>query len=327
VKSNPKWDVVGVGLNAVDFLCVVPHMPAFDTKLRMSRFLFAGGGQVATALVALARWGLKCAYVGKVGDDDLGRFTIGELQRESVDTRWVSVARGAASQCAAILIDESSGERTIVWHRPKASELAPEELPPELVTSCRALLVDGHEAEAALAAAKAASEAGAVVVFDAEEVSPLTGGLMSFTDHCIGTPEFTRAFSAKEDLLEGLRAIRAAGPEVAGVTLGRGGYAALDEAGLAAMGGFKVPVVDTTGCGDVFHAAYLFSLLEGRPLAERLEFANAAAALKCRELGGREGIPTLEELEAFLADPPPRHPLPEPFSGQRADPYLERPIR
>ncbi len=107
--------------------------------------------------------------------------------------------------------------------------------------------------------------------------------------------------------------MRAAGPAVAGVTLGRGGFAALDDSGLTARGGFRVPVVDTTGCGDVFHAAYLFGLLEGWPLAERLDFANAAAALKCRELGGRAGIPTLEELEAFLADPPPRHPLPEAF--------------
>lgn len=313
MNGDDGWDVVGVGLNAVDFLCVVPHLPAFDTKLRMSRFLLAGGGQVATALVALARWGLRCAYVGKVGGDELGRFALGELEREGVDTRWVSVARGSASQCAAILIEEASGERTIVWHRPKASELAADEVPLEALASCRALLVDGHEAEAALAAAEAAKKSGALVVLDAEELSPLTGELLGLTDHCIGTEEFTRAYSGGEDLLEGLRAVRDAGPAVAGVTLGRGGSATLDEAGLAARGGFRVPVVDTTGCGDVFHAAYLFGLLEGRSPVERLDFANAAAALKCRELGGRAGIPTLEELKAFLDDPPPRHPLPEPF--------------
>jgi sugar/nucleoside kinase (ribokinase family) len=315
MQSQPNWDVVGVGLNAVDFLCVVPHLPAFDTKLRMSRFRLAGGGQVATALVALARWGLRCAYVGKVGEDELGQFTISELEREGVDTRFVKVARGSSSQCAAILIDESSGERTIVWHRPAETELRPDEVPLQLISSARALLIDGHEAAAALAAARAAREVGRAVILDAEEVSPLTAELLGLTDHCIGTADFVRAFSGKVDLRDGLGAVRGSGPSVAGATLGRAGCAALDEAGLVASAGFKVPVADTTGCGDVFHAGYLYGLLAGWSLEERLAFANAAAALKCRALGGRAGIPTLEELEAFLADPPPRHPLPEPFSG------------
>lgn len=314
METRPRWDVVGVGLSAVDFLCVVPHLPAFDTKLKMSRFRLAGGGQVATALVALSRWGLKCAYVGKVGGDELGQFTIGELEREGVDTSAVSVASGAASQCAAILIEEASGERTIAWHRPEEAELAPADVPADLIASARALLLDGHESDAALSAARAARKAGLVVLLDAEEVSPLAGELVASTDHCIATAAFVRAFSGLDDLPAGLEAIRAAGPAVAGVTLGRGGYAALDETGLVARGGFKVPVVDTTGCGDVFHAGYLHGLLAGWPLAERLDFANAAAAIKCRELGGRAGIPTLEELGAFLANPPSRHPLPEPFA-------------
>ena len=313
VGTDVRWDAVGVGLNAVDFLCVVPHLPAFDTKLKMSRFRLEAGGQVATAMVALARWGLSCAYVGKVGGDELGTFTVGELERAGVDTSAVAVASGAASQCAAVFIDETSGERTIVWHRPEEAELTPSEVPLDLVTSARALLVDGHEAAAALAAARAARQAGRAVLFDAEEVSPLSKELLASTDHCIATPGFVRAFSGLDDVRDGLEAVRAAGPAVAGVTLGRGGYAALDETGLVAQGGFQVPVVDTTGCGDVFHAGYLYGLLAGWPLARRCEFANAAAALKCRELGGRAGIPTLEELERFLENPPPRHPLPEPF--------------
>lgn len=313
MKKPPRWDVVGVGLNAVDFLCVVPRLPDFDSKLRMSRFRLVGGGQVATALVALSRWGLKCAYVGKVGGDELGAFTRREMEREGVDTRAVSVAEGEASQCAAILIDEASGERTIVWHRPEATHLKPADVPEGLVSQARALLIDGHEAAAALKAALAAREAGAAVVLDAEEVSDLTGEVLRAADHCIGTAEFVREFSGLAGLAEGLEAVRSAGPSVAAATLGRSGCLALDGSGLSASAGFRVPVVDTTGCGDVFHAGYLFGLLEGWPLARRLEFANAAAALKCRDLGGRSAIPTLAELEAFLADPPPRHPLPEPF--------------
>lgn len=315
MAKHPEWDVVGVGLNAVDFLCVVPHLPAFDTKLKMSRFHLAGGGQVATALVALSRWGLKCAYAGKVGGDELGQFTLRELAREGVDTRSVKVARGSASQCAAVLINETSGERTIVWHRPKEAELTAEEVPLELVGSARALLIDGHEAEAALTAAQEARRAGAQVVLDAEELSPLTEELLRFTDHCISTADFAEAFSGDSDLRCALEAIRAAGPQVAGVTLGRAGCVALGEAGLSLSPGFKVAVVDTTGCGDVFHAGYLFGLLRGWSMDRRLEFANAAAALKCRELGGRAGIPTLKEVDAFLSDPPERHPLPESLSG------------
>jgi ribokinase len=286
----------------------------------MKRFCLAAGGQVATALVALSRWGKRCSYVGKVGGDELGRFALEELKREGVDTRAVQVARGSETQCAAILIDEATGERTIVWHRPKATELTAPEVPEELVASARILLIDGHEAEAALRAARAARQAGVTVVLDAEEVSGLTRDILSLTDHCIATAQFVRAYSGKEDLRAGLKEILKAGPSVAGATLGRAGAALMDERGFLACQGFQVPVVDTTGCGDVFHAGYIFGLLEGWPLQRCLEFANAAAAMKCRELGGRAGIPSLEELERFLKEPPPRHSLPaELLSGAKQD--------
>jgi sugar/nucleoside kinase (ribokinase family) len=86
------------------------------------------------------------------------------------------------------------------------------------------------------------------------------------------------------------------------VTLGAAGSAAVTPDGFAQVDGFHVPVVDSTGSGDCFHAAYLAALQAGQTLTERLRFANAAAAIKIQQLGPRAGLPTQAQVEQFLVD-------------------------
>ena len=74
------FDVVGIGLNAIDYLCRIPRFPVPGEKLRMTAFSRQGGGQAATALVALSRWGLKTMYVGNVGEDEHGRLSLSLLR-------------------------------------------------------------------------------------------------------------------------------------------------------------------------------------------------------------------------------------------------------
>ena len=106
---NKAYDVAGLGLNAVDHLCVVPHFPQFDSKLKMLDFSRQGGGQAATAMVTCQRLGLKTRYLGKVGDDAFGEYSRHCLEAEGVTIEGVVTVSGVRNLFAFILIDR--GER------------------------------------------------------------------------------------------------------------------------------------------------------------------------------------------------------------------------
>src|SRR5581483_3008319 len=144
VPTGKPFDAVALGLNAVDHLIVAPRYPEFNSKVRYKSHQLAAGGQCASAMVALARLGLRARYIGKVGDDDIGRFQINSVVSEGV-TADIRVVEGAETQTAFIIIDEASGERTILWSRDAAVATPPEEVDEAAVTSGRVLHLDGHD--------------------------------------------------------------------------------------------------------------------------------------------------------------------------------------
>ena len=199
------------------------------------------------------------------------------------------------------LVDDRTGERTILWDRDARIRIRPESLPRAEIRAARALLVDGHDVPAAAAAARTAREAGVPVVVDAEKLQEGTEELLSLCDHIVAAPEFVARLLPGTDPADGAAAIHARfGPRTAVVTLGSRGAVGVDGAGTVFSPALPVRAVDTTGAGDVFHAGYLYALLAARPLREILAFSNAAAGLSCRGLGGRSAIPTLGEIEKAL---------------------------
>lgn len=300
LPSNRSYDVVGLGLNAVDHLCVVPHFPKFDSKLKMLDFRRQGGGQAATAMVACQRLGLKTRYLGKVGDDDLGRYSQKSLEDEGIDVAGVIVVPGARNQFAFILIDQRTGERTIIWDRDQRLVIRPEEVPQEIICSAKVLLVDGHDAAASVRAAQFAKEEGMIVVMDAERISKETDELVSLVDILIGERHFPERFTGIPELKEALAEIARRGPRVVGVTLGEEGACAFYDGAFYCSPAYEVCCRDTTGAGDVFHAAFIRALFEDWNLARCLDFSNAVAALKCRDLGGRAGLPSFDEVLEFM---------------------------
>jgi sugar/nucleoside kinase (ribokinase family) len=294
-----RFDVVGVGLNAVDYLVVLPRFPVPGEKLRMSAFAREGGGQAATALVALSRWGCRCKYVGNVGDDEHGRFSSLLLSREGIDLSHVRTISGASSQFAVILVEQGTGERTILWDRDPRIRVTPEDLPLDEIRRARALLLDGHDVPAAIAAARAAREAGVPVVLDAEKVQEGTEELLSLCDHIVAAGHFPGLLFPGASAEDGARKIlRRYGPGTSTVTLGARGAYGCDGREEIFAPSLRIEALDTTGAGDIFHAGFLFALLEGRPFREVLAFANAAAGLSCRGMGGRSAIPTAGEIRA-----------------------------
>ncbi|MGE5248534.1 MAG: carbohydrate kinase family protein, partial [Verrucomicrobiota bacterium] len=282
------FDVVGVGLNAVDYLVGLPRFPVPGEKLRMSSFAREGGGQVATALVALSRWGLRCKYVGNVGDDEHGRLSTLLLALEGVDLAHVRAIPGASSQFAVILVEEGTGERTILWDRDPRIRVTPDDLPLDDIRRARALLLDGHDVPSAIAAARAARAAGVPVVLDAEKVQEGTAELLSLCDHIVAAGHFPGLLLPGTPAEDGAREIlRRYAPRPSTVTLGDRGAFGCDVHEEIRAPSIRVEAVDTTGAGDIFHAGFLYALLGGLSFREILAFANAAAGLSCRGMGGR----------------------------------------
>jgi sugar/nucleoside kinase (ribokinase family) len=298
-KYKP-FDVVGMGLNSVDFLCVVPEFPAQNSKMRILKFSKQGGGQVATAMVALSRWGVRTKYFGKIGGDELGQFSLTSLREEGVDISSVTIEPSATNQYAMILVDGPSGERTILWDRDERLMYREGELRKENVCLGKILHLDGHDIRAALQCARWAKEEKIPTVIDLDKVEPLTSELIKEIDFVVTSARFPTLFTGISDREKALMELQKHTPGFLCTTLGHEGTVAFVKGELVYVKGFEVRAVDTTGAGDVFHAGFIYGLLENWEIEEILRFANAVAALKCQDLGGRKGIPTLDEVQKFL---------------------------
>ena len=188
--KNKPFDVVGMGLNSVDFLSLVPEFPTLNSKMKILRFSKQGGGQVATAMVALSRWGVKTKYIGKVGGDELGQFSLNSIRQEGVDVSSVIIEPNATNQFAMIIVDGVSGERTILWDRDERLMYREGELRKEEICSGKLLHLDGHDLPAAIQCAKWAKEEGIPTVLDIDKVEPLTPELMREIDFVITSSRF-----------------------------------------------------------------------------------------------------------------------------------------
>jgi len=303
----PLVDVAGLGLNATDTLIRLPRFPALDSKMEILSANVLPGGQVASALIACQSWGLRARYLGKVGSDPAADLQRSEFARAGVETHLLTVP-DCPSQLAYILVDQPSGERTILWSRDPRLTLDPAELRREWVTRARALLLDGHDTAAASLAARWAREGSIPVVADLDNLYPGVEALLENVDYLIASRDFPSRLTGQPDLTKSLPALQLRfGLRVAGVTLGAGGTLAWDGSSFHYAPAFRVNTLDTTGAGDIFHGAFVYALLQGWPLARQLEFSCAAAALNCTALGARGGIRPLSEIDALIRTAP-RHP-------------------
>jgi sugar/nucleoside kinase (ribokinase family) len=291
-----RFDVVGFGFNTHDHVCVVARPPGIDSKQRLRAYAQMPGGQVPTALVALQRWGLRTAYVGPFGDDGGGRDQYAALAAEGIDLSGSVTRAGVASQTAFILVDEVTGERTVLWTRPAALPLRADELDRTALSAGRALLLDADDADSTILAARLAKDVGALVMLDVDEPDPRTDELLALTDAVIVAAHFPRRLTGLADLGAALRQIAARGPWLAAATLGAGGALACARGRMLYVPPFRVAALDSTSAGDLFHAGCLYGLLQDWPVERALHFASAAAALACTVVGGRASVPALDRV-------------------------------
>ena len=296
-----SFDVAGVGLNATDTLLIVPHFPAYAGKVPFVQEILSPGGQVASAMVACARLGLRVTYIGTVGDDERGRIQMESLRAAGIHLEHVQVRPNCPNQSAYIIIDQSTGERTVLWSRPDCLRLAPDDIAPEQITCARLLHIDGHDTPAVERAARIAHQAGIPVTVDVDTIYHGFDRVLPHVDYLITSSEFPPQWTNERDPFKALEMIQAEyHMRVAAMTLGAHGALALSEGRFIYSPAFVVNTVDTTGAGDVFHGAFCYAVLEGMPMLDALDFSNAMAALNCTALGARGGIRPVEEVRVLM---------------------------
>ena len=303
LSREKEFDAAGFGVNAVDHLMVVPEYPDRDTKTRLTAYQQGAGGQTASAIAALQRLGMRTAYAGRFGTDVEGRVGLQSLKDEGVDIEFAEVIEGARTQIGYIIVEAKRGERTVLWNRDERLAYAAHDAPLELAGRARVLHVDAHDPLACARMAREARAAGTIVSADIDNVYEGLPELLPLIDVLISSKEFPRLLTGMEDARAALIEIKARyGCALVGLTKGGRGATVLCEREFLETPAFQVPggCVDTTGAGDAFHAGFLYGLLQGEEIEMSLKMGCAVAALGCRALGARTGLPTREELNNFL---------------------------
>ncbi len=292
---NNIYQVFGIGQCCIDYIARIDSYPPPDIKYEFQELVIQGGGPVATALVALARWGVTCAFTGVIGDDNFGNMIAKSLTDEGVNTNGLLIRRGFESQFAFILAEPGVGRRTIFWRRPTSPTPKPEELNYNMIQNSTVLHTDGLFPEASIAACKYAKEAGKKIVVDAGSLREGMLDLARLSDYFIASEKFAKQFVGDQDVHKACYQLSELGPNLVSVTLGAKGYIMIENSKIIKKPAYKVKAVDTTGCGDIFHAGFIYGLIKGWDNHKSLDFAAWAAAKSSLKLGGREGIPSIED--------------------------------
>jgi len=297
-----EWDVLGLGIAAVDDLLYVDEYPQPDTKVAVRARQRQGGGLTATALVAAARLGARAAYWGVLGKDDLSAYTVRELEREGVDCSPV-LRRADAGPCHSIVVvDRATGSRTILYDYERVRMCSPEEVDPGIVRRCRVLFVDYTSGLGGLRAAQMAREMDVPVVADVERLD-VDGAaeIAAEAAHLIVSVDLARQLTDQDHPEDMIRALLHPKRACCAVTAGdRGCWYAVPGSAVRHVPAYDVAVVDTTGCGDVFHGAYAACIARGEGIDRAIHVATATAAIKATHPGGRAGIPDRATVEQFM---------------------------
>jgi sulfofructose kinase len=297
-------DVLGLGAVALDEIVFVQSFPGSDAKTPVTRRERRCGGLAATALVAAARLGARCAYAGVLGEDEQSAFVLDCLRRQGVEVSGVKRERGARPVYSCIVVGKTGRTRNIFYDLNGVVGAGPRWPTAAVIRSCRVLLVDHLGVRGMIRAARLARRHAIPVVADFDSAADRQfPELLATVDHLILSHGFATRLTGRERPEEALQRLWTPGRSAVVVTAGDAGCWYCGEGGAEPCycPAFKVRAVDTTGCGDVFHGAYAFGLARNLPLEERVRLASATAALSATRGGGQAGCPSQASVQRFLA--------------------------
>lgn len=307
-----KLDIVTVGDSVVDLIIPIPELPIHAEDVLLAEKLQKEVGGAANFLIIASRLGLKVGVIDYVGDDDYGSFYIDTLKSEGVDTTKIWVKKGANTTLVLVLADRK-GTHAFIGVHGAGMGLLPADVDPGYVKNSRALYLSGYslmapiERNAAMKALYTAEEAGIPIFFDPGPILHLIPSKVLL--EAIGSseavlPNLTEAkmITRSEELKESSESILKMGAKTVVVKLGEEGCFIATGKGSTKIHSFPVKVVDTTGAGDAFNAAFIYGYLKKWALEDAGIFANAVGALKVTKMGAGTKVPTKIEVRRFLEE-------------------------
>jgi sulfofructose kinase len=296
-----SYDVVGLGMARIDHVGVVDRFPDPEATVEMAGFSPQWGGAVATALTLLSNLGVSCRMIGKLADDDFGRFILRGCGDAGIDTTYVAAERECISPYQFVMVERETHRRMTLWTAGNVSAMRAEELDLSALEDTRLLIVDGHHIEAQLRAAEYVRDKDDVqVVLNAGQVIEGMGELIPLCDILVASERYASEVAPRGEIEDSLIELSQMGPETVVVKLGPEGSIGLQGEKLVRQPPLRIDVVDTTGAGDVFLGGFCYGVAKQEPLERCIQLASAAAGLSCRQIGSLASLPTLEEIEEIV---------------------------
>ncbi|NNE90013.1 MAG: carbohydrate kinase [Verrucomicrobiales bacterium] len=303
-ESDKPLDIIGLGMSMIDLLQVVDEFPGEEGITEVEETRLMGGGPVPTAIFAAATLGARTAMIDRIGADWRGEQVAREFREAGVDLTHFALEPDRTTTFGSVLVRKRDGARHVVFSPGNFSPLQSDELPLGAIQSAKILHLNGRHWPACLDAADAMRETEGLVSFDggANRFEKRFLELLPKVDVLIVAQDFAEKLSESTDRDAQLESLRSYGASIAGITEGAdGSWFSTEEENTFHQPAFPAQeVIDTTGCGDVFHGAFLYGLTNGKPVRDCARLASAAAALNATALGGRGKISPLAEVEQFL---------------------------
>lgn len=301
-KKDKEFDIVGIGRNSWDRVLAVDHYPKPDQKMNVNASSNQCGGQVANTLVAAAKLGAKTKYLGKFGDDANGQAVRNALFKANVDISQSKIIPGVPNQSATIIVDQKNFTRNVFTLKDPKLDIQPKDFQQKDYTCGKILYLGARNIDEIKSFAKVGKAKNCVIAIDLDETHPEADHLLSNVSILFCPQSYLEYFVHGESIQSKMKLLHEKHSlEMVCCTLGDQGSIGYDGKQFYQKSAFKIDVIDTTGAGDVFQAAFLISLLRNKTLDECLSFGNAAAALNCKQLGSQLGAPTTDQVENFLA--------------------------
>ena len=295
--------IVGIGACVMDTLITVPKYPQEDTKLRAIGSKAAGGGPVATGIVAASKLGVSVGYIGVLSDDNGGKFLKEDFKKYNVDTTDVVIKNGYRSFTSVIWLSEKSTSRTCVFDKGNLPPLELNDSQVESIKNAQILMVDGNEMAGAVEGAKIAKANNTKVLYDCGGLYDGVENLLKLTDIMIPSEEFALKHTGCHNVTDAAKKLMEMyHPEIVVITCGKEGGVYYDGSEIIKYPAFKVDAVDTNGSGDVFHGAFAAGIIHGYSYRDCCYFASATSAIKCTGIGARESVPSQKTVLDFLKE-------------------------
>ena len=287
-----------IGETYIDVTFLADHIPEGDEKSVASEYAVSFGGNAVTAAFTCAKLGIKPDLIATNADDWLGNMFLDMAAKYDVRLHVRKVEKSSLS-----FIMPKDGKRAIVRCR-DANYLSP--YPVLNLDGCRVLHLDGHQHDAALSYAQRCRRAGILTSLDGGGLRANTHDLLAFIDVAMVAERFCEQMDKSPEAM--LDYLKSRGCRIGGVTQGERGVIWYDESGaVRKLPALPVPaarVRDTSGAGDVFHGAYVYSYLDNpfKGWEQHFRFAQRAATYKIQHLGNEAGLPTLDAINQVAGE-------------------------